>query len=112
MHRIGILGAGTWGTALARLLCLNGNEVHVWSAIEWEISEFSSARKHPNLPDMDIPVAVRFTKDIKSACSCKEIVIFAVPSTYTRPTAKAAAPFISDNQILVDVAKGIDRIRN
>ena len=52
MKRIGILGAGTWGMALARMLTVSGNDVLVWSAIEKEIDSLSTTRKHPNLPQM------------------------------------------------------------
>jgi glycerol-3-phosphate dehydrogenase len=93
---------------LARLLCLNGNEVVVWSALEREVAELSLTGRHPNLPGMVIPEAVRFTGDIGEACTGRDMVIFAVPSVYTRQTARAAAPFVSEGQILVDVAKGME----
>jgi glycerol-3-phosphate dehydrogenase (NAD(P)+) len=108
MHRIGILGAGTWGTALARLLNLKGNAVCVWSSIEREVDEYSKTRKHPNLPGMVIPDGVKFTSDISAACNEMDFIVFAVPSVYTRSTAQIAAPFISDSQILIDAAKGIE----
>ena len=108
MEKIGVLGAGTWGMALARMLCLSGNEVTVWSAIEKEIDEFSSSRRHPNLPGMVIPEDVRFTKDIEDVCKDKQILLFAVPSPFVRATARKAAPYIRDHQIIVDVAKGIE----
>ena len=55
MTKIGVLGAGTWGMALARMLCISGNEVTVWSALPREVEEFSATRRHPNLPGMVIP---------------------------------------------------------
>ena len=108
MTKIGILGAGTWGMALARMLCLSGHQVTVWSALEREIDEFSATRRHPNLPGMVIPEEIRFTKDMEEVCRDKEILLFAVPSPYVRSTARKAAPFVRDNQIIVDVAKGIE----
>ena len=62
MKRIGILGAGTWGMALARMLTVSGNDVLVWSAIEKEIDDLSTTRVHPNLPGMKIPRELKFTK--------------------------------------------------
>lgn len=108
MKRIGVLGAGTWGMALARMLSVSGHSVTVWSAIEKEIDEFSATRRHPNLPGMEIPEAVGFTKDIRDVCTHKDILLFAVPSIFVRSTAKKAAAYIPDGQIIVDVAKGIE----
>lgn len=106
--RIGVLGAGTWGTALARMLANTSNDVIIWSAIESEVEEYSRTRKHPNLPDMEIPRQIEFTKDIKVACWDKDMVVFAVPSVFVRNTAAKAAPYINNSQIIVDVAKGIE----
>ena len=108
MKNIGVLGAGTWGMALARMLCLSGHRVTVWSALPQEIDQLSATRRHPNLPGMEIPEAVAFTKDIAEVCREKDILLFAVPSVFVRSTARAAAPFVKDHQIIVDVAKGIE----
>ena len=108
MTKIGVLGAGTWGMALARMLQLSGNQVTVWSALEREIDEFSATRRHPNLPGMQIPQELQFTKDIQEVCRDKEILLFAVPSPFVRATARKAAPYIQNGQIIVDVAKGIE----
>ena len=108
MTKIGVLGAGTWGMALARMLCVSGHEVTVWSAIAREIDEFSATRRHPNLPGMEIPRELGFTKDMEEVCRDKEILLFAVPSPFVRATARKAAPYIKENQIIVDVAKGIE----
>ena len=108
MKRIGVLGAGTWGIALARMLCLAGHGVTVWSALREEIRTLSEKRQHPNLPGMEIPSQIRFTEQIEEACRGMDVVLFAVPSVYVRATAKQAAPFLEDGQIVVDVAKGIE----
>jgi len=108
MKKIGVLGAGTWGMALARMLCNCGHGVMVWSALEQEIDEFSATRRHPNLPGMMIPEEIVFTKDVEEVCQGKDILLFAVPSVFVRGTARKAAPYISDGQVIVDVAKGIE----
>ena len=107
MTKIGVLGAGTWGMALARMLCISGHEVTVWSALEREVEEFSATRCHPNLPGMVIPDEIEFTKQIEEVCRNKEILLFAVPSPFVRATARKAAPYIADDQIIVEVAKGM-----
>ena len=108
MIKIGVLGAGTWGMALARMLQNSGHQVTVWSALEREIEEFSLTRRHPNLPGMEIPAEVAFTKDMKTVCESKDVLLFAVPSVFVRSTARKAAPYIPAGQIIVDVAKGIE----
>ncbi|MCR4856285.1 MAG: NAD(P)-dependent glycerol-3-phosphate dehydrogenase [Erysipelotrichaceae bacterium] len=106
--KIGVLGAGTWGMALARMLANDDYEVMVWSAIESEIDELSANRVHKNLPGMVIPESIIFTKKIEEVCTDKEILLFAVPSVYVRSTSEKARPYIPDGQIIVDVAKGIE----
>ena len=108
MKKIGVLGAGTWGMALARMLCCNGHQVCVWSAIEQEVDDFSTTRRHPNLPGMTIPAEIQFTKSIQAVCEGKDLLLFAVPSVFVRSTARKAAPYIPSGQLIVDVAKGIE----
>ena len=105
---IGVLGAGTWGMALARMLTVSGNDVQVWSAIEAEVDNLSATRVHPNLPGMVIPQELRFTKSIEEVCTGKDVLLFAVPSVFVRATAAKARPYIRSGQIIVDVAKGIE----
>lgn len=105
---IGVIGAGTWGMALSRMLFNTGNAVTVWSALSEEIDQLSRDRRQKNLPDMVIPEGIQFTKSIEAACAGRDILLFAVPSVFVRSTAKAAAPFVPQGQIIVDVAKGLE----
>ena len=105
---IGILGSGTWGVALARLLQRNGHRVTVWSKFQKEVDALNSTRVHPNLPGLTISEDIVFTSDVQQACEMKDILLFAVPSVFVRSTAALAAPYIPDGQIIVDVAKGIE----
>ena len=107
MVRIGVLGAGTWGIALARMLTNCGHEVMVWSAIKEETDNLSTTRKHRNLPGMVIPDNTRFTEKIEEVCKDKDILIMAVPSQFVRATVKRAAQFMK-HKTIVDVAKGIE----
>ncbi len=108
MSRIGILGSGTWGIALARMLVRIGHEVIVWSAIGKEIDELQTTHIHRDLPGVQIPEEIRYTKEIREACGGVEILLVAVPSVYVRDTVRKAASFVSDEQIIVNVAKGIE----
>ena len=107
-HKIGVLGAGTWGMALARMLTVSGNEVQVWSALPAEVDSLSATRVHPNLPGMKIPAELQFTKSIEEVCTGKDVLLFAVPSVFVRSTTAKARPYIPDGQIIVDVAKGME----
>lgn len=106
---IGILGAGTWGTALASLLANNEHNVALWSAIPSEIDELSKTHIHKNLPSAAIPESIELTKDIACACRGKELVILVVPSEFIRATTKKACPYLDDGVILASAAKGIER---
>ncbi|MBR0172711.1 MAG: NAD(P)-dependent glycerol-3-phosphate dehydrogenase [Lachnospiraceae bacterium] len=106
--KIGVLGAGTWGMALARMLATLDYEVTVWSAVKAEIDELKTTGRQKNLPDMEIPASIVFTTDIADAVPGADIVLFAVASVYIRPTAKTAAALVTDGQIIVNVSKGIE----
>ena len=108
MIKIAVFGAGTWGIALARLLAVNGRDVTVWSAIPTELKSLSTTHRHPNLPGMELPSSMHYTADIEEACTGKDILLFAVPSPFVRSTAKKAAPYIPEGQLIVDVARGIE----
>ena len=105
---IAVLGAGTWGTALSRMLANDGHDITVWSAIASEVENLGKCRVHPNLPEVQLPDSIIFTGDMKEACNDKDIIVMAVPSVFVRSTAEKAAAFIKNGQIIADVAKGIE----
>ena len=109
MSKIGILGAGTWGIALARQLTNCGHVVTVWSALPDEIDSLTLTRRQKNLPNMAIPEETVFTKSISEVCDSKDLLLFAVPSVYVRSTTKLAKQFVPNDQIIIDVAKGIEK---
>ena len=108
MSNISVLGAGTWGIALATALATNGHNVTVWSAIAEEIHLLSQIRTHKNLPGMRVPPQVSFTLDIGNACEGADLIVFAVPSVFVAETARKAAEYIPDGTVIADVAKGLE----
>lgn len=109
MAKAGIMGAGSWGTALALLLHKNGHEVTVWSISEEEVQMLSKEREHKSkLPGVKLPEDMVFTSDMEKAIAGKDFVVMAVPSPFTRSTARKMKPYVKEGQILVDVAKGIE----
>jgi len=109
MAKVGIIGAGSWGIALALLLHNNGHEVTVWSIVEEEIVMLNREREHKDkLPGVKLPEAILFTTDLEMATKGMDLLVLAVPSPYTRSTAGMLKGYIHDGQIIVNVAKGIE----
>lgn len=109
MRKIGVLGAGSWGTALAIVLAKNGHQVTLWSIVESEVKMLREHREHmERLPGVPLPDSIQIESDLESSCREKDLLVFAVASPYVRSTAKLAAPFIAKGQIIVNVAKGIE----
>ncbi len=108
MEKIGIIGSGTWGTAIGILLSNNGHEVTLWSAIPEEIEELKQSRRHPNLPEAELPEGIRFTADLAEAMEEKDLLVMAVPSVFVRQTAKKMNPLCRDGQLIVNVSKGLE----
>ena len=109
MARIGILGAGSWGTALAILLHDNGHDVTVWSIHEKEVEVLNTTRRHESkLPGVEIPEGILFTTDMKETMSDKDVCVLAVPSPFIRSTCQKMKAYVRAGQIIVNVAKGIE----
>ena len=109
MRKIGVIGAGSWGTALTVLLNNNGHQVTVWSAIEDEIKMLKEEREHKDkLPGVALSEKIEFTTDLQEAIDGKDLLILAVPSPFTRSTSKRMKEFVAEGQIIVNVAKGIE----
>lgn len=108
MAKIGIIGSGSWGIALAVLLYHNGHEVTVWSALPEEIKEMKKTHSHHTLPELSLPDDMSFTKDMEEVMAGKDLLVTAVPSVYIRSTAQKMNPFCRYGQVVVNVSKGIE----
>ncbi|NLL79867.1 MAG: NAD(P)H-dependent glycerol-3-phosphate dehydrogenase [Clostridiales bacterium] len=109
MANIAIIGAGSWGIALAVLLHNNGNQVTVWSIIQEEIEMLKKEREHKDkLPGVKLPEDMKFTNDLKEAAEGKDMLVLAVPSPFTRSTSHMLKEVVKEGQIIVNVAKGIE----
>lgn len=107
--KITVLGAGTWGTALAILLTENKHEVTLWSALKKEVEELNGNRSAiKNLPGAVLPEQVFVTEDLDAALKEPELIVFAVASIYVRETARKIADKVPEGIIIVNVAKGIE----
>lgn len=108
MAKIGIVGSGSWGIALAVLLYNNGHQVSVWSALPEELEEMKSTHHHHTLPELILPDDMVFTEKLEEVMAEKSILVTAVPSVYVRSTAQKMKPYCREGQIVVNVAKGIE----
>ncbi len=109
MAKVSVLGAGSWGTALALLLCKNGHEVTLWSALEDEVRMLCEKREHESkLPGVRLPEEMKITADLEDSLQDPDVAVLAVPSPFTRSTAHRMAPFVKKGQIIVNVAKGVE----
>ena len=109
MAKVGILGAGSWGTALSLMLYKNGHDVTVWSIDKREVEMLQNEREHKSkLPGVKLPEDMVFTNNLEEGMKEKDFLVLAVPSIFTRSTARSMKPYIKQGQIVVNVAKGIE----
>ena len=107
--KIAVLGSGTWGIALSRVLSMNGHQVEVWSKFPEESRALSETRVAPNLPGIRIPDEIAFTSDPEETVRDAAFILTVVPSIYMRETVRLFAPLIKSDPIWVNASKGIER---
>ena len=111
--QIGIVGAGSWGIALAYLLSNNGHEVIVWSRRQETVDKLTAYHgNEEKLPNVLLDENVRFTCNIEEAVKDKDLIVLVLPSAHMRETVKLIAPFVNPTQehpqIIVNCSKGIE----
>ena len=108
-EKIGVIGAGAWGTALAMLLADKGHDVTLWM-YEKDLAE-ETARTRENrtyLPGFALPAAIRITSSMETAASGMSLVLSVVPSHTARAVAKQFSPFLSKDSVIVSASKGLE----
>lgn len=108
MKKISILGAGSWGTALAAHLVKNEHDVVLWSHRKSQVEEMETTHENSKLKGAILPEKLKYTFDLEKACTDKDLIVFAVPSKATRETAEKIKSYISEGQKIVLVSKGIE----
>ena len=110
MAKISVLGAGSWGTALALLLYHNGHEVTLWSALEDEVAMLLEKREHTSkLPGVKLPEEIAITSDLEGSLKNPDVAVLAVPSPFTRSTAERMTPFTKKRTDCCQCGKGRGR---
>ena len=107
--KIGMIGGGSWGTALAILLSKKGYNVDLWLRNKKQIEEINLSRENVKyLPGVIIPTNVNVTNDLEEVISNKDILILSVPSHSVREVLIEGKKYIKSNQVIVNDAKGIE----
>ncbi len=108
-EKIGVIGAGAWGTALAMLLADQGQDVTLWM-YEKDLAE-EMARTRENrvyLPGFTLPPSIAVTSSLESAVKDKSLLLSVVPSHTVRTVTKQYATFLPKNAVIVSASKGIE----
>ena len=106
--KIAVLGAGSWGTALSMTLWKNKHTVYLWTHDEKEAAYLKEKKRCMNLPGVEIPEEIMILTSLEEAVKEGEILVYAVPSIFTRSMGERTQPFVRKEQILVTVSKGIE----
>ncbi|MCM3353589.1 NAD(P)H-dependent glycerol-3-phosphate dehydrogenase [Bacillus halotolerans] len=109
MKKVTMLGAGSWGTALALVLTDNGNEVCVWAHRAELIHQINELHENKDyLPNVKLPTTMKGTTNMKEAVSDADFIIVAVPTKAIREVLRQAVPFMTKKVVFVHVSKGIE----
>lgn len=109
MKKVSIIGAGSFGTALSIVLARAGNDVQIWARepeIAYRINNFHDNKAY--IPGVTLPDSVRCVTKLADCLHEREVIVFATPSHAVREVAKRVKPHLSGNEVIVNVAKGIE----
>jgi glycerol-3-phosphate dehydrogenase (NAD(P)+) len=110
VEKVCVLGAGSWGSALALVLAKKGYEVCMWTRHSDQAEEINKTKENTAyLPGIIFPENLNLTSDIEVAVKECNMIVSAVPSQAFRSTCKTIKPFINEDQIIIDVAKGLEK---
>ena len=110
MSSVGIIGSGSWGTALARVLLKNGHEVIIRGIEPDVVAELRDAHRNSKyLQGVELPERLQATEDLAQAALDKDLLVLAVPSHIMRSVLRELAELLGDRPVsLMSVAKGIE----
>lgn len=106
---VAVLGAGSWGTALAALLAANGHQVRLWAREATLVDSLAAERENRRyLPGITLADNVLPTAELNVALTDALVALFAIPSGAVREVAIVAAPYLAPNALLISAAKGLE----
>jgi glycerol-3-phosphate dehydrogenase (NAD(P)+) len=110
MFKISVIGAGSWGTALAGMMVEKGLNVTLWAFEEHVVSDISKTRINKTfLPEYILPTNLHITSNLKQAVSNSDIILLVIPTQFSRSIIKQFLPFLKDDVIIVSASKGLEK---
>jgi glycerol-3-phosphate dehydrogenase (NAD(P)+) len=107
--KVAVLGAGAWGTALAKVVAEKGDETVVWARNLDVVTQVNERHENERyLPGIALPASLRASPDLKETLEGATMIVSVAPSHATREVAKAAAPFVGKDVPIVSATKGIE----
>lgn len=109
--RVGLIGLGNLGTAVANLIAANGHHVLGWEHHDAVVQEINDQRTNSRfLPDIELHPELAATTDLASVVTECDVVFVAIPSVFVKPTLMTVRGEMPDDCLIVNTAKGIDRV--
>ncbi|MDO4545062.1 MAG: NAD(P)H-dependent glycerol-3-phosphate dehydrogenase [Bacillota bacterium] len=110
MKTIGIIGAGSWGTALATVVAGKGHQVRIWDIDEKHLKTMEENRENTDyLPGVSLNENINIVYTTKEALQDADVILFSAPAQHFRTALTSAKPFISGDALVINVAKGIEQ---
>ncbi|EOH86589.1 NAD(P)H-dependent glycerol-3-phosphate dehydrogenase [Enterococcus pallens] len=109
-QKVAVLGPGSWGTALAKVLAENGHDVRIWGNNPAQIDEINTYHTNRHyLPDLKIPDSILGCKDLKEAIDGADAVLFVVPTKAMRIVAKEFSKIVTGAPVIIHASKGLEQ---
>ena len=108
MHNIAVIGAGTWGLAIANLLASNGHKVDVYVRDVAKAKKFAKSRTYDKLPGLSLDANIGFYSDIETTIKDKDMFVFAIPSSAFREVVHSVVEKSKGTECLITLTKGME----
>lgn len=110
MRTVGVIGAGSWGTALATVAASKGDRIRIYDVDEMHLKKMEENRENTDyLPGVSLSDNIEIVYSSEAALKGADVVLFSAPAQHFRNALNAALPYIKDGAYIVNVAKGIER---
>lgn len=110
MKNIGVIGAGSWGTALATVVAGKGNQVRIWDVNEAHLKSMEENRENVNyLPGVPLNENIKIVYTAEEALKDADVVLFSAPAQHFRSALNSAKDYIGADALIINVAKGIEQ---